>query len=120
MQRRQRHKAGACRTLTLAGFVRAAERRFFTRAAAGAKRDITARSLPITFRGEPDHRGSGHFRQESSQESVMPILMIALLALACFGAIGILLVAAGMLERKKHDETSSAAGGAATGGKPAA
>lgn len=37
----------------------------------------------------------------------MPILMIALLALACFGGIGALLVAAVMLETKKHDQASS-------------
>jgi len=49
----------------------------------------------------------------------MPILMIALLALACFGAIGILLVTAGMLERKAHSKSSSSAS-AVPGGKPTA
>ncbi|HXY52450.1 MAG TPA: hypothetical protein VEI01_23590 [Terriglobales bacterium] len=50
----------------------------------------------------------------------MPILMIALLALACFGAIGILLVTAGMLERKAHSKSSSSPEGAVPGGKPTA
>jgi len=45
----------------------------------------------------------------------MPILMVALLALACFGAIGILLATAGMLERKKHDQASSASTGTLPG-----
>jgi len=49
----------------------------------------------------------------------MPVLMIALLALACFGAIGILLVMAGVLERKAHNKSSSS-GDAVPGGKPTA
>ena len=36
----------------------------------------------------------------------MPILMMALLALACFGLIGFLQAMAGMLERKKLHEAS--------------
>ena len=50
----------------------------------------------------------------------MPVLMIALLALACFGAIGILLVTAGMLERKAQSKSSSSAKGALRGEKPTA
>jgi hypothetical protein len=54
------------------------------------------------------------------RENIMPILMIALLALACFGAIGILLVMAGVLERKRHNPSSPSSEGAVPGGKPTA
>jgi hypothetical protein len=51
----------------------------------------------------------------------MPILMIALLALACFGLIGFLLAMAGMLERKKpHEASASSRSTALPGGKPSA
>jgi hypothetical protein len=39
--------------------------------------------------------------QNSNQEGIMPILMVALLALAAFGLIGIFLGAAVVLEQRK-------------------
>ena len=49
----------------------------------------------------------------------MPILMIALLALACFGLIGFLLAMAGMLERKKsHEPSAPSQTTVLPGGKP--
>jgi hypothetical protein len=38
----------------------------------------------------------------------MPILMVALLALAAFGMIGILLLTAMILENRKHKQTKMA------------
>jgi hypothetical protein len=42
-----------------------------------------------------------HAAQNSNQEGFMPILMVALLALAAFGLIGIFLGAAVVLEQRK-------------------
>jgi hypothetical protein len=51
----------------------------------------------------------------------MPILMIALLALACFGLIGFLLALAGLLERKKpHEASAPPQNTVLPGGKPTA
>ena len=41
------------------------------------------------------------FENLTYKEDLMPVLMIALFALACFGVIGILLAAAVVLEPKK-------------------
>ena len=48
------------------------------------------------------HRGRlAHVRQFLYKEDLMPVLMIALFALVCFGLIGILLAAAVVCEPKK-------------------
>jgi hypothetical protein len=41
-----------------------------------------------------------------SQEALMPILMIALIALVAFGLIGVLLFTAGSLERHNEKKTA--------------
>jgi len=43
--------------------------------------------------------------QNADQEGTMPILMLALIALAAFGSIGLLLVLAVSLEQKKKINT---------------
>ena len=49
-----------------------------------------------------DVTASPHIRGENeNQEAFMPILLVALLALAAFGVIGIVLGAAVMLEQRK-------------------
>jgi hypothetical protein len=48
--------------------------------------------------------GSTHL-QNADQEGTMPILMLALIALAAFGSIGLLLVLAVSLEQKKKINT---------------
>jgi hypothetical protein len=49
--------------------------------------------------------GSANAMQNTSQEAIMPVLMIALVALAVFGAIGILLVVAVIFESKAKPDT---------------
>jgi len=55
-----------------------------------------SQELVIAVTASPHPRG-----QNESQEAFMPILLVALLALAAFGVIGIFLGAAVMLEQRK-------------------
>ena len=55
-----------------------------------------SQELVIVVTASPLPRG-----QNESQEAFMPILLVALLALAAFGVIGIFLGAAVMLEQRK-------------------
>jgi hypothetical protein len=49
--------------------------------------------------------------QNADQEGTMPILMLALIALAAFGSIGLLLVLAVSLEQKKKINTRESESG---------
>ena len=55
----------------------------------------------LTKAGDRHHRLGASAAAESKEEAFMPILMVALLALAAFGLIGIFLGAAVVLEQRK-------------------
>ena len=55
----------------------------------------------LTGPGDHRHRTPVHAPSQCEQEGIMPILMLALIALAAFGLIGLLLVLAVSLEQKK-------------------
>jgi hypothetical protein len=84
------------------------------------ERDKDDEKVSITAGGDDGHRGGVQNRQELQRESSMPILMLAVLALAAFGAIGILLATAVILEqRSQQKRTHAAETDAVTGQKPA-
>jgi hypothetical protein len=58
--------------------------------------------VAVTILGDRDHRiEAGYFPQLCQEVLFMPILMLALIALGAFAAIGILLAMAVILERKE-------------------